>query len=676
MPQDPALVGKPYIDVDEWRDEPRRHRYVHGGFENTHTLFSFYFPEKEQYRGRFFQYLEGGAGGHENLIAGQRWMFRMAYDDLGGYLVESNQGHHPNEGTGFANNWELFDASAESAIFSRSIAEEMYGEEPHHGYVWGGSGGGSRSIYCIENRPDVYAGGCPHVIWVSALGSTWGPIGQVWLQAREKLDEIIDATEPGGSGDPFATLDANQREALAALYRYGYPRGAESQIWAFSPWMWGLAGLRQMDAGYFHDFWNTPGYIGHDQSGKVAARRFDITATVTEVVTGAEGLTDIAVLAETAGAARPMNVGVKVDVTDDPDKLFGAVMTVLTGEAKGREIVISQVTGTMVSTSGEFEPKLFEGVAVGDQVRFHNDDFIAWCYHFMYALPLDALMETNELGEKTLLPGHEGLRAYAVDDKPLYPQRVPMYAAPAPEDGENSGPNRQTGRIPGKMIHVNATHDAQCWPNGCAAYGERVRSTMGDEADDHYRLWWVENAPHGAPQMLGPALTNIKDPNLWRARLVDYDGVTAQALRDVVAWVEDGIAAPPTTGFTMTTDGGIKLAETVKERQSVQPIASATANGAVRAEVKVGEPVTLVGTGEMAPGMGTIVTAEWDTKGTGPFERFDVDGSQEKVTVETTTTYDTPGTYFASFRVGSHRDGLAGNPPYPRNNARVRIVVT
>ena len=269
MPQDPTLVGKPFIDIDEWREEPRRHRYIHGGFENTHTLFSLYFPEPEHYRGRFFQYLEGGAGGHENMISTQGWMFRLAYEDLGGYLLESNQGHYPNEGTGFANNWELFDASAESAVFAKSVAKEMYGEEPHHGYVWGGSGGGARSISCLENRPDVYDGGSPHVIWSTPLGSSWSPVGLWWLHAREKLAEIVDALEPGGSGNPFACLDAVQREALAALYRFGYPRGAESQLWAFSPWMWGFHGLTQTDPGYFEDFWSEPCYVGHDDPGRV-----------------------------------------------------------------------------------------------------------------------------------------------------------------------------------------------------------------------------------------------------------------------------------------------------------------------------------------------------------------------------------------------------------------------
>ena len=32
---------QPYLDVDEWRDVPVRHRYVHGGFAGTETRFSF-----------------------------------------------------------------------------------------------------------------------------------------------------------------------------------------------------------------------------------------------------------------------------------------------------------------------------------------------------------------------------------------------------------------------------------------------------------------------------------------------------------------------------------------------------------------------------------------------------------------------------------------------------------
>ena len=56
-PAQDSMFSKPYIDLDEWRDTPVRHRYVHGGFAGTGTRFSFYFPAKEQYQGRFFQYI-------------------------------------------------------------------------------------------------------------------------------------------------------------------------------------------------------------------------------------------------------------------------------------------------------------------------------------------------------------------------------------------------------------------------------------------------------------------------------------------------------------------------------------------------------------------------------------------------------------------------------------------
>jgi hypothetical protein len=50
-----AMFSQPFIDIDEWRDKPVRHRYVHGSFKGTDTLFSIYMPPKEQYKGRFFQ---------------------------------------------------------------------------------------------------------------------------------------------------------------------------------------------------------------------------------------------------------------------------------------------------------------------------------------------------------------------------------------------------------------------------------------------------------------------------------------------------------------------------------------------------------------------------------------------------------------------------------------------
>ena len=64
-----ALFNEPYVDIDEWRDAPVRHRYVHGGFKDTELRFSMYFPPAEKYEGRFFHPVMHIAG---NENAGSR----------------------------------------------------------------------------------------------------------------------------------------------------------------------------------------------------------------------------------------------------------------------------------------------------------------------------------------------------------------------------------------------------------------------------------------------------------------------------------------------------------------------------------------------------------------------------------------------------------------------------
>jgi hypothetical protein len=688
-PSDPDF-GTPFIDVDEWREKPRRHRYVHGGFEGTHTLFSFYFPPPELYRGRLFQYLEGGAGGHENLLAtgmygGTDWIFNLAFEELGGVLVESNQGHYHNEGLGFANDIELFRASAESARFARRLAAEMYGSAPHHAYVWGGSGGGSRSIYCLENAPDVYAGAAPHVVWPTTRGSTggahpWSAWANWWLNARHKRGTIMDATEPGGSGDPFAGLSTDEREALSALYRRGYPRGAESQLWSFGPWLFQMYGVKSSDPAYYEDFWTVPGYLGADAPERLQPLVVNERFKVRKVLRADDGAFVVAGIARaaTAGAVSTgptspggepigLNYAIELDAAlDDPQRLCFAKVTVLTGKAKGREVYIAQVEGETLFGFGEMAPQLFDGVAPGDEVQVDNRDFIAFAYLYRYAIDVEGYsIHDAATGREQFAPEHGGLRGECVDHRPIYPQR------PAPVQNRRD----HSGRFTGKMIQVLATHDSMCWPGPSAFYARKVRSHLGDRMDEQYRLWWVENAPHGAPEWLRPAVTPEKDPGVWRSRLVDYNGVTAEALRQLVAWVEEGVPPAASTAYDLTEDGGLLLPPTAA-RRGVQPVVTLTANGGVRAEVRVGEPVRFVGVAEQPPGTGVIVAAEWDFEGTGAFVAAPVDGGGEAVTLEASHTYTRPGTYFASFRVGAHRDGARGRGPLIRNLARVRVVVS
>jgi hypothetical protein len=154
-----TLFKEPYVDVDEWRDVPVSHRYVHGGFKGTDTRFSFYFPSKDRYEARFFQYftpfpdnenLSQGATGEEDKIG-----FSMA---RGAYFVETNGGGKTDftkPDTGNDSSIGAYRANVASAQFSRVVAMKIFGGNRPYGYAFGGSGGAYRTVGGIENTENV-----------------------------------------------------------------------------------------------------------------------------------------------------------------------------------------------------------------------------------------------------------------------------------------------------------------------------------------------------------------------------------------------------------------------------------------------------------------------------------------------------------------------------------------
>src|SRR5438552_3933558 len=101
---------------------------------------------------------------------------------------------------------------------------------------------------------------------------------------RDKFPEMVDAMEPGGSGDPYAGLDAEQQKVLREITRLGFPlRG----WWQYATLSGGAfaataGGVRAFDGSYIDDFWTKPGYEGSDPS--VRAARIQQDATVDRVV--------------------------------------------------------------------------------------------------------------------------------------------------------------------------------------------------------------------------------------------------------------------------------------------------------------------------------------------------------------------------------------------------------
>jgi hypothetical protein len=78
---------QPYVDIDEWRETPLRHRYVHGGFHDADTRFSYYFPEPDAYEGRFFQHVTP-VPQHEHLAQSGEGQNKVSFAcSSGGYFV-------------------------------------------------------------------------------------------------------------------------------------------------------------------------------------------------------------------------------------------------------------------------------------------------------------------------------------------------------------------------------------------------------------------------------------------------------------------------------------------------------------------------------------------------------------------------------------------------------------
>jgi hypothetical protein len=206
-----SYFGSPFVDVDEWREEPARHRYVHGGFEGTDTRFSIYLPPAERYEGRVFQPLmpisgtEHGAT--DGLLAGMGGSIDFAVAS-GAYLLESNLGRltpFPGDDPSIAG----YRASAAVARYSRVVAAEMYGEHRPYGYVYDGSGGAYKTMSCFETAPDVWDGAVPYVHGTPmSLPSVFTVQNHAIRLLRDKFPAIVDALEPGGSGDMFAGLNA------------------------------------------------------------------------------------------------------------------------------------------------------------------------------------------------------------------------------------------------------------------------------------------------------------------------------------------------------------------------------------------------------------------------------------------------------------------------------------
>ncbi|ERK71827.1 hypothetical protein N136_01833, partial [Leifsonia aquatica ATCC 14665] len=289
---DDELFAQPYVDLDEWRDTPVRHRHVHGGFAGTDTRFSFYFPAADGYEGRFFQHVTP-VPQSENLapeLDGEYNKIAFAVDS-GAYFVETNGGG-PDAADPFSGmdpTIGAYRANAAAARFSRVVAVALYGDHRPFGYLYGGSGGAYRTIGAAENTTGVWDGFVPYVPGSPmSIPNVFSVRMHAQRILRDVFPAIVDAYDAGG--DPSALrLDDEQAAALAEVTKMGFPPrswfGWETMgMHAFSVL---FPGVLAADPGYPADFWSVDGYLGADPEASVHRDRVQLSTAVAELVADA-----------------------------------------------------------------------------------------------------------------------------------------------------------------------------------------------------------------------------------------------------------------------------------------------------------------------------------------------------------------------------------------------------
>lgn len=663
------LFSKPFIDQDEWRNEPIRYRYVHGGFADTDLRFSMYFPPAERYTGRFFHPLMHIAG--EENAAPKGRLAGLDGDSIGfaaasgGYLVESNMGSRLMLGPG---DIVGFRASAATAQYSRILAAQMYGQHRPYGYVYGGSGGAFKTFSCIENTTGIWDGAVPFIHGSPvSLPNVFTVQAHALRVLEGKFDQIVDAIDAGGSGDMYAGLNAEERAALEEVTRMGFPPRAwfAHKELAFS-YSGVFASIIQPlfseDPTYFTDFWTVPGYLGANPPKSLLEARIQHATTITGKVTTDEarkmGL-PVSIAAGTRGSAP---AGLRL-ASVPSGNLQGAFLFPKSGPAAGQRLMVIGVFGdlAMLGYSGENIPAL-EAMEAGDPVELDNSDYLATqTYHRHQNPPPEFYVWDQFRGS---------------DGEPLYPQR-PLFKG---YDQVGEGNAFQSGRFSCKLITVNSMMDEAAYPWQPDWYRTRAKQALGERFADQYRLWFVDNAMHVNPSRYmtpneGDVIRDQEGPSF--TRIVSYSGILQQALRDLATWAEEGTPPPEETNYSVK-GGQVYLPPGAAERRGVQPVVTLKANGASRADVKAGEPVEFMGTIEVPEGAGVVVSAEWDLDGRGAYPVAEVFSEKRaKQTVEHTHSFAEPGTHFIALRAGAQRERDLGTS-YGKalNLARVRVVVS
>lgn len=663
-----TILSEPYIDIDEWREFPIRHRYMHGGFKGKETRFSFYFPPKKQYQSRFYQYITP-VPDSENISQGlsgedDRISFSI---QSGAYFVETNGGGKDGDTfSGGNKSIGAYGANAACAQYSKIIAKRIYGEHRTYGYAFGGSGGAYRTIGGFESTSEVWDGVVPFVLGSPmAIPNVFSVRMHAMRILKDKFPQIVDAFEPGSDKSPYEGLSVEECQTLAEVTRMGFPAKAwfayeTMGVHAFTAL---YNGIRMADPSYFKDFWSKPGYLGYDAPQSLTKDRLQYNTKIKKIITKQQAIDQKLSLKHIPGTARGSADGawkvldkkeadlpIAFIIEDSPNinHFIGGDIIMKSGEADGIEFAAFEISRDTVILGETTRKMKLRQVKDGDELIIDNSNYLALQTYHRHQVP--------GLEYKVW----DQFRDY--NNRPIYPQR-PMLLGPVFTSA--AAGVIPSGKFNGKMILIGSLWDQEAFPWQADWYRSRVEDNLKEKTNDHFVLWYVDKALHGD--------FSIQE---YPTQTVSYLGVLQQALLDLSTWVEKGIAPPLSTNYKIK-DGQVLIDEIAEKRKGIQPVVEVKVDEKIRFEANINQEISFEGIITIPENTGTIISAEWDFDGSGCFSvKEKIKNGDNRIILNQKHTFSKPGTYFVTLRGVSQRYGNT-ETSFARiyNLAKMRVVI-
>jgi hypothetical protein len=550
--------------------------------------------------------------------------------------------------------------SAAATKIAADMVRKMYGSTGKiYSYYWGCSGGGQMAQAAAEGQSGVWAGiivVCPATRGNPAHAFQWQ--GHFLLALPEAKRSRLMSLRMVGNGVNaldglsdtekallYEGLDEEQKSVLNELLAAGYPLNELNPMMMLEP-ITGTNEIFYLDPTYEDDFWSKPGYAGSNPPSYLSAAKMDGFAAITAVNRAAGGsITSIQLDPESippvpAASASP------IGTTGQRFYVYAADRGTRVIDPSRRSASYGALSGTLDRKTGVFRlsgdnsPILLAALAPGGKIRVNNRFLLA-----AYFYP-----------RHTIVPGYYQYDQYRNSDgTPKYPQR-PFSVADLTTISQGAG-ILSLGNIKTRVMLFQNMSDFLAFPSWVAGYANTIEQSLGGaKANQMLRIYYQERGGHSNGGIVG--------------------GIFNQALIDMMAWAEKGIAPKPSSRWTFELPlTQVILSPDAATRRGLQPVVNVDVNGSDHARVGVNQPVKLTARLEMPLTTGKIVQYNW-TYGAATDATI-LPKAMQGLDVTRSVSFSAPGNYVVRLTAIGQRDGLVNpaNQTLAQNFKEVRVIV-